>query len=244
MKEHNLPIKLIMQRSSDSKKNTAGGGNRFFCAFTPELQSNIIDGFESILDYYDNLFERNPLVPAVGKITVIPEAIAKSHKPNDLCRKCPIIGSEELGEIYIKVTKDTIEETVELVRNPSSKGIKANMTAISTIEPIVAESKISLGLNEMNLAGNFDLIKNRVKIKLFDFGNDFDNEQIMNYVMRKLDELGFLKEHEFFCFQDSIKYIKVGVSSYEDVLSIAEINGVKTVDFFQEYSLPLINTSA
>ena len=244
MKEHNLPIKLIMQRSSDSKKNIAGGGDRFFCAFTPELQSEIISGFESILTYYGDVFESNPLVPAVGKITVIPEAIAKSHKPNALCRKCPIIGSEELGEIYIKVTKDTIEETVELVRNPSSKGVKANMTAISTIEPIVAESKVSLGLKEMNLTGKFELIKNRVKIKLFDFGDDFDNEQIMSYVMKKLDELGFLEKHELFCFQDSIKYIKVSVSSYDDVLSIAEINGVKSVDFFQEYSLPLMNSSA
>ena len=49
MKEHNLPIKLIMQRSSDSKKNIAGGGDRFFCAFTPELQSEIISGVESLL---------------------------------------------------------------------------------------------------------------------------------------------------------------------------------------------------
>lgn len=243
MKEHNLPIKLIMQRASDSKKNIGRGGEKFFCDFTSYVQSNIIRGFESILTYYSDVFESNPLVPAVGKITVIPEAIAKSHKPNNLCKKCPIIGSEELGEIYIKVTKETIEDTVELVRNPSSKGIQANMTAISTIEPIVAESKISLGLKEMNLAGNFDSIKSRIKIKLFDFGDDFDNEQIMSYVMKKLDELGLLDTHELFCFKDSIKYIKVGVSSYEDILSIAEINGVKSVDFFQEYSLPLINNS-
>ena len=38
---------------------------------------------------------------------------------------------------------------------------------------------------------------------------------------------------------NQIKYIKIQANSYEDVENIARINGVKSVDFFQEYSLPL-----
>lgn len=243
MKERNLPIKLIMQRGSDSKKNTAGGGVKFFCEFTPELQSGIIQGFESVMSYYANVFQENALIPAVGKITVKPEAIAKSHKPNDLCRKCPIIGSEDLGEIYIKVTKRGIEETVSLVQSPPSKNFRANMTAIDSIEPISAEAKISIGLQTTNEQGDFDSIKERVKVKLFDFGDEFDNAQIMSYVMNKLDSLGFGEKHEIITFGDDIKYIKVEVQKFEDVMAIAAINGVKSVDFFQEYSLPLTSIS-
>lgn len=243
MKERNLPIKLIMQRGTDSKKNNPGGGPKFFCEVTPELQSGIIQGFESVMSYYENVFQENALVPAVGKITVRPEAIAKSHKPNDLCRKCPIIGSEDLGEIYIKVTKKGIEETVGLVQNPPSKNFRANMTAISSIEPILAETKVSVGLQEANEQGNFDSIKKRVKVKLFDFGDEFDNAQIMSYVMNKLETLGFGEKHEVITFGDAIKYIKVEVQSFSDIFSIAAINGVKAVDFFQEYSLPLTSVS-
>ena len=143
MKERNLPIKLIMQRGSDSKKNRSGGSLKFFCDVTPELKTGIIRGFEGIKEYYADVFRENALVPAVGKIVVRPEAIAKSHKPNDLCRKCPIIGSEDLGEIYIKVTSKSIDETIGLVANPPSRNIQANMTAVLSVDPVVAEEKIT-----------------------------------------------------------------------------------------------------
>lgn len=69
--------------------------------------------------------------------------IAKSYKPDDLCRNCPIIGSEDLNEIYIKVKRKSIQETVALVKNPPSQKFCANMTAISDIQPIKASEKIS-----------------------------------------------------------------------------------------------------
>lgn len=243
MKERNLPIKLIMQRGSDSKKNTPGRGPKFFSDVTPELKANIIRGFEEIKEYYANVFEENALVPAVGKVVVRPEAIAKSHKPNDLCRKCPIIGSEDLGEIYIRVTAKSIDETIGLVANPTSKNIQANMTAILSVEPVVAEEKITNQLYEVNDYGNFAAVQERIKVKLFDFGNEFDNAQITNYVMQKLQEFGFGAKHEVVTFGDELRYIKVEVQSFEDVQQISTINGVKAVDFFQEYSLPLTSVS-
>lgn len=110
MSEKNLPIKLVLQRTSDTQKNQGGGGIKFFCEVTKELQDVMTEKFEGVLSYYESVFQESELIPAVGKITVRPEAIAKSHKPNDFCRNCPIIGSEDLGEIYIKVSKKGIED--------------------------------------------------------------------------------------------------------------------------------------
>ena len=183
MNERNLPIKLVMQRGTDTKKNTANGGVKFFCEVTPDLQTAIVDRLENIMSFYEDVFNENELVPAVGKLTVKPEAIAKSYKPNDLCRKCPIIGSEELGEIYIKVSKKGLEETVNLVKNPPSKNFRANLTTVSNIEPISPEGKISYELQAINTQGNFERIKNNVKLKLFDFNNEFDNTQILGFVV-------------------------------------------------------------
>lgn len=42
------------------------------------------------------MFLKKMKIPAIGKVIVKPEAIAKSHKPDDLCRNCPIIGTEDL----------------------------------------------------------------------------------------------------------------------------------------------------
>ena len=239
MSEKNLPIKVVLQKATDTQKNKGGGGTKFFGEVTPELQQEIIGKFEKVASFYEEVFSENELVPAVGKITVKQEAIAKSHKPNDLCRNCPIIGSEDLNEIYIKVSKKSIEETVSLIQNPPSKKFRANLTAISDIQPITTDEKISENLVQMSMQGQFDAVKNKIKIKFFDFGDDFDNNQIMGYVMKKLSEFGFAEKHELITYGGRIKYIKVEVNSYEDVIKIASVNGVKSVDFFQEYSLPL-----
>ena len=243
MEERNLPIKLIMQKSEDSVNNEGRGGTKFFCDVTDQLKDSIISGFSEISSYYENLFQENERVPAVGIITVKPEAIAKSHKPNDLCRKCPIIGSEELGEIYIKVSKKSIAETIELIKNPPSQKFSANLTAISEIQPVKAENKISQSLIKIQQAGNFDMIKNAIKIKLFDFQDDFDNEQILNYVMSKLSEMGYADSHQIITYGEDIKFIKIAINSYDDIVNISSINGVKTIDFFQEYSLPITDMS-
>ena len=105
MSENNLPIKLVLSKTTDIVLNSGGGQLKFFGEVTPQLKREITDKFENLLSFYSDVFNENESIPAVGKITVKPEAIAKSHKPSDLCRNCPIIGSEELNEIYIKVNR-------------------------------------------------------------------------------------------------------------------------------------------
>ena len=174
MSEKNLPIKVVLQKATDTQKNKGGGDTKFFGEVTLELQQEIIDKFEKIASFYEDVFNENELVPAVGKITVKQEAIAKSHKPNDLCRNCPIIGSEDLNEIYIKVSKKSIEETVSLIQDPPSKKFRANLTAISDIQPITTDEKISENLVQMSRQGQFDDVKSKIKIKFFPFSaNNF-----------------------------------------------------------------------
>lgn len=237
MGEHNLPIKLILQKTEDIYRNTPGGKVKFFGEVTSELQTEISHKFESLLEFYEEIFNENENIPAVGKVTVKPEAIAKSHKPDDLCRNCPIIGTEDLNEIYIKVKKQSIKETIKMVNNPPSIRFRANMTAISDIQPITVAEKVSSAL-VLASQNNFSVAQNKIKIKVFDFDDEFDNAQIWNYVHRKISELGLNEKCELITYGEHIKFLKVEVRSYEDVIQIASLNGVKSVDFFQEYSLP------
>lgn len=241
MDENNLPIKLVLQKTTDIQKNQPGGGIKFFCDVTQELQNSISEKFEDVLSYYENVFQESELVPAVSKITVRPEAIAKSYKPNDFCRNCPIIGSKNLDEIYIKVSKKSIEDTLKLIQNPPSEKFRANMTTIIDIEPITVNEKISEDLSLISSKRDFDKICEKIKIKLFDFNDDFDNIQLMEYVLSKISKLGFDDDYELITYGEKIKFIKVSVKSYNDVIKLAEINGVKSIDFFQEYSLPSVD---
>ncbi|MFQ7001556.1 MAG: S8 family peptidase, partial [Clostridium sp.] len=97
----------------------------------------------------------------------------------------------------------------------------------------------SKGLAAMSEQYQFQSVRKNIKLELFDFNDDYDNEQIQEYVTKKLDKLGYKNRSKLITYGDMIKFIKIEVSSYEDVVKIASINGVKSVDFFQEYSLPL-----
>lgn len=237
MSENNLPIKLVLPKTTDIVPNTSGGNLKFFGEVTPELKKDITDKFESLLSFYSNVFDENETIPAVGKITVKPEAIAKSYKPSDLCRDCPIIGSEDLDEIYIKVNRKNIQDTIKMVQNPPSQKFQANMTAIVDIQPIKAKEKISPSLQSM-AQDDFNSIKTAIKLKIFDFNDDFDNTQIWNYVTRKLQQSHFGNKYEIISYGDQLKFLKIEVNSYDDIIKLASINGVKTVSFFQKYSLP------
>ena len=237
MSENNLPIKLVLPKTTDIVPNTSGGNLKFFGEVTPELKKDITDKFESLLSFYSNVFDENETIPAVGKITVKPEAIAKSYKPSDLCRDCPIIGSEDLDEIYIKVNRKNIQDTIKMVQNPPSQKFQANMTAIVDIQPIKAKEKISPSLQSM-AQDDFNSIKTAIKLKIFDFNDDFDNTQIWNYVTRKLQQSHFGNKYEIISYGEQLKFLKIEVNSYDDIIKLASINGVKTVSFFQEYSLP------
>ncbi len=237
MDQNNLPIKVILQKAEDIKKNSGGGEEKFFGEFTPQLQEDISEKFQSLSEFYSDVFEENAKIPAVGKMTVKKEAIAKSYKPKELCRHCRIIGTEELNQIYIKVTKKSIEETIDLINMPSSKKVCANMTAITDIQPIMLDEKITSELQEV-AKENFSSVKDIIKVKVFDFDDEFDNNQIWHYVIGKLKSMGLYDESELIEHGENIKCLKLKVNSYEDILNIAAINGVKTIDFFQSYTLP------
>ena len=238
MKEKNLPIKLVMQRSSDSKKNLGGGEVKFFGDVTDELRGLIINKFEAVAEYYKDVFNENENMPAVGKMIVKPEAIAKSHTPNELCQNCPIIGGEDLDELYIRVTAQGIKETIKLVDELPSKKFKANLTTILDIKPVTVQDKISVSLSSLEGSEGFQKVKDQIKVKLFDFGNEYDDLLIKTYFHTKLADLGLQDKIKVMNYGEKIQLIKVEVESFDHIRKIASINGVKSVDFFPGYSLP------
>jgi hypothetical protein len=239
MSEKYLPIKVVLKRNQDTKANQGGGSIKFFGEVTDRLKADLIDKFNAVSTYYASVFSQAPTVPAVGKITVREEAIAKSHKPNDLCRFCSIIGGERLDEIYIKVTGKAIERTIQLIQNPPSERVKANLTVIKDIQPIAAKDKIAATLQGLNRE-QFEQVKHRIKIKLFDFDDDLDNLRVSQYVTQQLDHLGFQKQYEFIHY-GSLNLIKLQVNDYQDIDSLSQINGIKSIDVFQRFSLPKLN---
>ena len=59
MNKNNLPIKIILQKTEDIFSNRGGGTPKFFGEVTPQLQAEISNKFESLLKFYNDVFEEN-----------------------------------------------------------------------------------------------------------------------------------------------------------------------------------------
>lgn len=244
MNEKNLPVKIVIHREKDVVKNRAnGGGPKEFVPFTNEIKNNVMNKFHNINSYYENVFKENELMPAVGKIIVKNEAIAKSHKPNDLCKKCEIIGTGELNEIYIKVTKKSLKSTINLIEKANSKNIRANMTIVEDVTPVYPIEKISENLQNVILNSENENFSGEVKIKLFDFDNEYDNTLIKKNFRKNLEILGLnegIKEISYNSkhIKNKIELMTVKIKDKVDLEKISKINGVKFIDSVEEFTTP------
>ena len=234
MSKRNLPVKLIMQRSSDITKNNGGGKDKFFCEVNKELQDKLINQLDELGRYYKEIFEENSKMPVIGKIKIKDKAIAKSHKPDKFVQNIPIIGSEELDEVYVKVTKEGLNKTIDNVRILPSKKFKANLTVIDNIQPYYNEEKISETIKEYK-SDKLKKGNNKLKIRLFNFNNEYDDMLINNYVLEKLKEISEGKEVKVVSYGDRLKFIKCEVDNYNDVLEISKINGIRKIDIISSY---------
>lgn len=232
MANKNLPVKIILQRSDDIRPNTGGGSKKMFCEVNETLQDNLIDKLEVLGEYYDKVNDGGENLPVIGKIKVRKEAIAKSHKPDRFSKYMPIIGSEELDEIYFKFNKEGIKNTITEVRLLPSEEFKANLTVIEDIIPYYDEEKISNSLKIMD-SKQFDKISDKIKIKLFNFDNESENKKIYNHVIKKLDKLKI--DNKLIKYGEKIEYLQLRLQSYDQVSEVSKINGIKKIDFFCEY---------
>lgn len=236
MGKKNLPVKIVLPRNSDIKKNTVNGGRlKFFGEVTEEVVNNVIMDFEQCLEYYQGVFAKEGNIPAIGKVKIKENAIAKSHKPQALCKECNIIGIGNLDEIYIKLTPESIKKTINKIKTSPTQELYANISTFKSVTPIEVDEKISNYIKLMHK--NNDIEKDfNLKIKLFDFNNEKDNYLIENYVISEIEKINNREKIELKEFGNKIKYLKLQVESYDKIVQIAGINGVKSVDIIQTYS--------
>lgn len=234
----NLPIKIVLPRKDDVKPiHTGGGPKKFFGDYNVNVQNNIINCFKGVIDYYASFFEETKnLIPAVAMLIMKDEACAKSHTPDLLLKNNHIFGSKDINQFYIQVTESSLKESVEIAQKSDKDGVKANITAIDSIIPILSEDKLSVILRSVN-DNDFEKLKKSIKVRLFDYGDDEINEKTKRYFFQKLRELDLLGKLQPVIHEKS-KLYKLELNSKVDLEKISNIVGVQSIDIFHTYVLP------
>ncbi len=236
MSEKHLPVKVIIQQERDITPNRGMGGDKVFVPITHTFIENITNKFLLLENYYKEFFATHINIPAVGKVTLREDAVAKSHKPSNLFKDLDIIGAEKFEELYIKVTPQGIRKTVSRIHRPLSKQLESNLSTIENIQPIFNESKISLALK--NLIKKSKKIE-KLKVKIFNFGNEFDDTAVRRYIADQLNKLGY--KPTYYDYGSKLNYFKLENVNIDDIESLSNINGVKKLDIFYQYSSPNSN---
>lgn len=138
MKENKLPIKVVPTLEQDFYKPDAGGGpKKVFGEVTRERRQGLSAQVSDIKSYYTAAFRVHPDIPAVARVRVRPDAIAKSHRPSSLLSTdtCPVIGVEGMGELLVSVTPSGLDRLANRIERDETKTGLANISTLLEINP-------------------------------------------------------------------------------------------------------------
>ncbi len=229
--DENLPIIVVMPKKEDTVPNDGGGKKKFFCEYTEQLGNMFIDQLKKLDEDLKSSFSQGNKA-VVAKINMKEDALAKSHKPTRFCKDMPIIGGGDLDELLIRVGADSIAKTIRSIEKNPSKELQANMTAMKNIVSIQSEEKISEHLKKMLKKQKFDDIKNRIKVELYEFDDEYLDLNNRSFVEKALLENNLCSSIRELKFNDDLECINVTVDSEENINQIASLSGVRSVGTF------------
>ena len=237
MDEKRLPIKFIMPKQGSELRTKGGGGDKkpfrtIDSTYRERLSNQIMEIRKSLPEQIKNIGA------APIRVSLIPEAIAKTHRPEKLFseRTCPIIGAGGLGELFVKATPAGLDELDNMVGEGDSKQLVKELSTVQSIEPITPNFRLG-NLSTKELLQHSPRGENGfiVRVRLFDFGRDRDQEKLM------ADFKQTCRKHRIEITQggyslNSFIYA-VECRNTNDIKSIADVVGVRSI-----HHMPLIQT--
>lgn len=224
-----LPIKLIMPKQGTERRVPGGGGKKDpFRVVDSTYRTSLLNQVVAIEESIIPQLKRSKAAPI--RVKLISKATAKTHRPETLFsdRTCPIIGAGGIGELFVKASKEGIENLKRYIREGVSETIVKELSCIESIEA-VSPSLRRGGQSSKDILTRSPRRENGyvVRVRLHDFGADSGQPLLLE---------DFLEG----CKQSNIAVSKKGYStksftysticrSTEDVEILSRIVGVRSV---------------
>ncbi|MBC16250.1 MAG: hypothetical protein CL942_04270 [Desulfovibrio sp.] len=224
--EKNLPIKVVPPLEGDYfVPDNTGGSSKIFEEPTAEFRENLFKQIQGVANHFRDSFERQPNVPAVARIKLRPEAVAKSHRPTRILSEltCPIIGAEGLGRLLVSVSPNGLFNLAEKVRTDTTIQGRANLSTLTEIAPYNPPVDIPKDLNQP------------IKVKLFRHRlNEPDNvlEWAFVRMLEQLEGVQF-KEVEY---GGGLKIYRISKRGPGVVEALSRFVGTQSVGSFPKFS--------
>lgn len=185
-----LPIKIVFRRGEDIRKMTVRGGERkVFGKGDAAVRRTLVAQLARIQSYFEGSFKSLPDVPAVARVQLKEDAIAKSHRPSNLfsTQTCPVIGVENFGELLIGVNRVRLRRLESRIHGDVSRNARANVSTILRMKPYEL-SDVLEGADFRELMIRDTAVEN-VKVRLFEHHNATDNDHVRDAFFSQLRQM-------------------------------------------------------
>jgi len=233
-----LPIKVVIPQERDYFRPSHGGGDpKEFVDVTTEVRGSLVAQLERVNNYFNPMFQKFPRTPAVARVTLRKQALAKSYRPDNLLNTntCPIIGVEGFGELLVSVQPQSLELLADNVRTVNTKTGIADISTIQSIVPYTTSDVLgSEGVNALK-----DEMKNSrhpVKLRLFQHYNTILNDRVLHSFREQIEELNmpFPEEVNYY---PGMKIFRVE-EIWEDLLNpLVQFIGTQRLSVFPRYQV-------
>jgi serine protease AprX len=229
-----LPIKLVHSRQEDFIPPEAGGSPRkLFGDVTPETRAQLVGQVQGLRQTFAVDFKRWPNLPAVARVRLKEEALAKSHRPRGLLNPSttPIIGAEGFGELLVSVQPSGLDQLAREIETDTTRGRTADISTIQAITAYRIDSSVS----------DLDALRKRVaegeatlKLRLFDHRNTALNAILYDAFLKQIADLKLTPPEEL-PYGGGIRVFRLRGVRPDAVVALAGFVGTQHLSSFPRY---------
>lgn len=244
--EDYLPIKVVIPQEGDMRRPPAGGGPKkpFAELFNyDECREVMLSNLQDVERLFEPVFTKSNL-PAVARVVLRAEAIAKSHRPDTLLTSstCPIIGGENFGQILVSVKPRNLQRLVQTVRTTTTANVKNDIAKIISIEPYSARD--ALGAWSPDSLAEF-LRENgtrHLKLRLFNH-RDAELNQLILKALSELAARDNIAAPHVLNYAPSLRLYRVSVPPESALVAeFAAFVGTQSLDVFEQFTISAQST--
>ena len=229
-----LPIKIVEYSKKDfSRPEPRGTARKIFDKpVTPEIRERNVQQLHSVEHYFDNWFKKEPHLPAVAKVILKKDALAKSHRPSALFapNTCPIIGCRDFGELFVSVTRKDLHNLRQKMLTDPSHTAKANISTIEKIEPFTAKDAIGY-IDPDNLQKDHEL-----RFRIFLHNSPSVNQVLQKRFVNLIDKIGLPRPQELRYGKD-MKVFRLSNVKSNHIDILASFAGTQSLGTFPHFDL-------
>lgn len=234
MAEPRLPIKIVQTRNEDFQRPEAGGGPRkiFDEETLPEQRQRLRGDIARVEAAFASVFQLTPNVPAVARVQLKEEAIAKSHRPSALLTAAtPVIGVERFGELLVSVKPSGLRTLSDRINSDDTKVRRADISTIRSIEPYTQANVLHDDIESLAAAVTREGV---LKLRLFDHRNSALNAIVYKAFLEHVKSLG-LPVPEELPYGGDLRIFRVRDVTDNAVEPLARFVGTQSLSLFPKY---------